>query len=413
MFRRVIDWLCGFREMTVPRELRSCVFVRLYKNGIGFSQQNCDAVGDVRCRIRLRDAERLQAVLQDSEWSNTMQNDDAERSVSFGEIHGLVTWVRFFLFRPALLLGAVLFAVWTVYSSRLIWDVRIEGNDKTPTSDILALLEELGCGIGDYYPSINFNHLHAEYAARQNDIAWLSVYMNGTVAEVQVRELYKDERPKKEAGVFANLVAASDGVVEEVNVFEGQACVRAGDTVRAGQVLISGVVEHKDGSIRYEYAAGEVICTVAEPISVEIPLEREEKVYTGREKTQNRIKIFKKNVNLFLKGGIVYDTYDKIDTMGQFYPFGLCSVPVYLEKSVYREYTLEKRRVTTENAVSEATLLLNQKIREATAGAELLQRSVRTNTDGGVYRLDCLLYLSRNNASPVEFTARELYEAER
>ena len=74
-----------------------------------------------------------------------------------------------------------------------------------------------------------------------------------------MRELYRNERKKHEHGTYANIVADCDGVVEEVNVVEGQAAVFPGQLVRKGQVLISGVVDGKDGEFRYEYAEGEVM----------------------------------------------------------------------------------------------------------------------------------------------------------
>jgi len=371
------------------------VFDMMSRKGICFSEEKIDEAGNVRCRVRSRDMKKILNVV----------GDDTVVGVSFSEVFGLPRCVSFICFRPAILLGGFVLVAWMVYSSRIIWDVRVTGNDKTPTEEIVSLLDELGCGVGDHYPSIDFNHLHAQYSAVQHDIAWLSVYMNGTVAEVQVRELYADERESHAVGTYANLVAVCDGVVEEVNVFEGQACVEAGEIVRKGQVLISGVVEQKDGSVRYEYAAGEVFCTVAEPISVEISLERSEKQYTGREITQNRIKFFKKNINLFIKGGIGYDTYDKIYKMEQLYPLGLCAVPVWFEQTVYREYAFVNRTVSAEQAAEEAISELNESIRLATADADIVSREVRTEVDEGKCRLECLLYLSRNNVRALEFTA--------
>ncbi len=319
------------------------------------------------------------------------------------ELRGLFMVVKLLSLRPALVIGGLLFLSWMFYSSRLIWDVRVSGNTKTETEEIIALLDELGCGVGDYYPGINFASLHAKYAAVQHDIAWLSVYMNGTVAEVQVRELHADTRPKHDEGVYANIVAECDGVVDSVNVVEGQACVKAGDTVREGQVLISGVVENKDGSVRYEYAEGEVFCTVAHPIKAEISTQSEEKVYTGRIFSKKSVKFFKKTINLFIKGGIESGTYDKIDRVEQLCPFGLCTVPIWISTTEYREYTLETVELSADEAVSLAMARLSEEIRAAIQDAELLSREVDIRTEDGYCTAFCLLYLRRDIAKTVEF----------
>jgi similar to stage IV sporulation protein len=367
----------------------------MYRGGIEFSRERRRG-GRLNFRVREACVDALCCLF-----------DGACIEYELGEQHGLLAVGKWLLRRPAIPIGAVMFIAWMLYSSRLIWDVRVIGNTKTSDAEIIALLDELGCGIGDYYPSIEFSKVHANYAAAQNDIAWLSVYMNGTVAEVQVRELYADTRPKRENGVYANVVATCDGVVESVNVFEGQAAVKAGDIVRAGQVLISGVVENKDGSVRYEYAAGEVYCTVAEPISVEIELEREKKVYTGRNISKKSVKIFKKTINLSRKGGIEGATYDTIDTMEQLCPFGLSTLPVWIRKTEHREYTLEREIVSPEEAAELAMMELSALVKEKAEAGTLLSKSVSISSDDGGYRLDCLLYLSRDIGKTLEFKISE------
>ncbi len=395
MLSRFRSFLVGWRTVEIDEVRRSTVFDLMYRSGIPFTRE-ARRGGKLSFRIREPDTAELCCLFR-----------EACIEYRLGELHGLYAVVKWLFFRPAIPIGAALFIVWMLYSSRLIWDVRVIGNTKTSEEEIIALLDELGCGIGDYYPSIEFSKVHANYAAAQNDIAWLSVYMNGTVAEVQVRELYADTRPKHEEGVYANVVATCDGVVEYVNVFEGQAAVRAGDVVRAGQVLISGVVENKDGSVRYEYAAGEVYCMVAEPVSVEIQLEREKKVYTGHNFSKKCVKIFKKTINLSRKGGIEGATYDTIDTMEQLCPFGLSTIPVWMYKTEYREYTLERETVSPEEAAELALLELSEIVKQKAEEGVLLSKTVNVSLDDGTYSLDCLLYLSRDIGDTLEFKISE------
>jgi len=396
---RFRSFLIGWREFAVEECCRSTVFDLMYRGGISFSRER-HRNGKLSFRVSESYVDELRCIF------------DCECiEYELGESHGLLAAGRWILRRPAIPIGAVLFIAWMLYSSKLIWDVRVIGNTKTSEAEIIALLDELGCGIGDYYPSIEFSKVHANYAAAQNDIAWLSVYMNGTVAEVQVRELWADTRPKHEAGVFANVVATCDGIVESVNVFEGQAAVRAGDLVRAGQVLISGVVENKDGSVRYEYASGEVYCTVAEPISVKIEPEREKKVYTGRNISKKSVKIFKKTINLLGKGGIEGATYDTIDTMEQLCPFGFSTLPVWLKKTEYREYVIERETLSPEDAAELALIELSALVKEKAEAGTLLSKSVSVSSDDGGYRLDCLLYLSRDIGKTLEFKISETANA--
>ena len=238
MFKHIRRFFTGWRRVCVSNESSAKVFDTLYRKGISFDGEK-----------RLSDG--IEFNISEREYKEVCE---CLECCAVSEVHGLPYVAGFVLARPMVAVGILMFYLWMSYSSQLIWDVRIEGNTKTDKGEITEMLSDLGCGIGDRYTKINFNKLHADYAAMQHDIAWLSVFMNGSVAEVQVRELYRNERKKHENGTYANIVADCDGVVEEVNVVEGQAAVIPGQLVRKGQVLISGVVEEKDGEFRYEYA---------------------------------------------------------------------------------------------------------------------------------------------------------------
>lgn len=400
MFAGLVDYFCGTCRVSIPIEHRREAFDFMYRETIPFRREMIGGCS-VSFTVRLGDAKKLACFA-----------DRSEFEICFCDAGGFPVALHFLKKRPILPLGVLLCAIWLLYSQNLVWDIEITGNSKTSESTITEQLETLGFGVGTYYPSVNFNQLHADYAASQNDISWLSVYMNGTVAEIQVRELWEDEREVHDSGVYANIVAAADGIVREVNVFEGQAAVRAGDLVREGQVLISGIVEKKDGGVRYEYAAGEVICETASPIHVEVSCEREEKQYTDREKVRKSIKFFKKTINFFINGGIEYATYDKIDMMEQVCPFGLKELPVWIMTEVYREYENVVCEIPADQAADEAMAQLTQRIREETDGAELVSKTIETKLEDGVYNIDCLLYLNRDIGTTIEFTAEDVPETD-
>ncbi|MBE6617710.1 MAG: hypothetical protein E7627_07240 [Ruminococcaceae bacterium] len=397
MFNKLRHYLTGWRRLTVDSKNAAGAFDLMYKNEIRFSGEQMMADGRVTVMIREREYKRF-----------TILAEETEIEYAASELLGLPVTLGFIRRRPMLLIGLILAVFWLIYSENLVWDIKITGNTKTPTDEIINHLSDLGFEVGTNFKKVNFNKLHATYVAEQQDIAWLSIYMNGTVAEVQVKELYEDTRPKHEGGIYANVVATEDGVVESVNVFEGQAAVKAGDFVRAGQVLISGVVENKDGSVRYEYAAGEVICKIARKATVKVQSEREVKRYTGQEITKKSVKIFKKSINLFIKGGIEYPTCDKIDMMEQLCPFGLVRLPVWINTTVYKEYETVVETVPPSTAADDALRQLSALIKEKTADGELISKSVTTEFDNGVYRIDCLLHMLCDIGTTAEFYAENI-----
>ncbi len=214
----------GWKKIGFPAERRAEVFDLALRSGILLWGER-ESGGSVEVRAETSDAEPLAESLRES-----------GIEVTVSESRGFPALLRFLRNRPGLAVGAVLTAVWMTAASGLVWDVRIEGNETVTDEAVLAQLEELGFGIGTRYRDIDFDRLQTDYLAAQNELAWLSVYMDGTVARVQVWEMRGAPPRKIPDGVYANVTAAEDGVVEEVRVLEGQAAVRPGDVIRAGEV---------------------------------------------------------------------------------------------------------------------------------------------------------------------------------
>ena len=383
----------GWRRLSFPPEYRAEVFDTAYRAGIRLWGERRRRNGpSLSVRVGLRDAERLSALL-------------AARGIgaSLSEPEGLPAVLCFLRRRPGIPLGLLLFVLWTAWSSGVVWDVRIEGNEHVPDEAILAQLEELGFGIGTRFREVDFDQLHADYRAAQDEIAWLSVYMDGTVARVQVWETMAGKPSADRAGMGANVIASADGVIEEVRVFEGQAAVKPGDVIRTGEVAISGAVEKKDGGVRWEYAEGEVLATVAVPLSAEAPFERTETRATGREKRSWSVKIFKKTVKLFEKGGIAYGSCDTIDTIGRVCLFGRIPLPLWCGTTVVRETEPVTVTVAPEEARAEARAEMRRLIREAAAEGQLAGKIVREETAGGSCRVDAVLYVTKDIGETSEF----------
>ena len=93
--------------------------------------------------------------------------------------------------------------------------------------------------------------------------------------------------------------------------------------------------------------------------------------------------------------------------MEQLCPFGLAALPVWIGTTVYREYETVTETVSPKTAAEDALRELNRLIKEKTAGGELTSRTVTTSFEGGVYVIDCLLYILKDNGTTAVFTVSE------
>ena len=307
--------------------------------------------------------------------------------VRVSPVRGLPALLHRYRRRWGILIGAAAFAVITAMSCRVVWEVEVSGNEKLGDGQIIQMLREYGFGEGTPYRHVDFDVLQNEFLMTTDEIAWISVNMTGTVAHVQVRENLGSKENRPGVSGASNVVAREDGQITEVRVRSGSAAVGVNDVVRRGELLISGIIAVGEDSIRYEHAEGTVLAKVRRQICVEIPLYREEKVYTGEESVRNSLIFFGKKVKLFTKSSIDNPTYDTIVSeksiplpTGGVLPIRICT-----EKD--RAYRTETVAIDKEEAYVAAIRQYHEELSALLNEAEILSAEVEHSFDGQVYRI--------------------------
>lgn len=329
--------------------------------------------------------------------------------MEIGRYGGIPTLVGFCLARPGLALGTVLLVLWCLYAEHLVWRVEIDGCQTLSESAVQEILAAHGCGVGDYIPAIDCDALHATVKAEHPEIAWLSVYLHGNTASVQLRETKFPEVKEHTAGTYANVVAACAGEIVSVRVYEGEAVVVPGDVVLPGELLISGVVSMKnEGQSRLEYASGAVLAKVAYPIAIEVTPMQEMLTYTGAKRTHRTVTILGRTLRLYRDADIPYAEYDTAEAVDAIQLLGHIRLPVTITTVTYRETESRPIQRTPDEAVADALGKLRCAMDDALQKGELLERTVTTAiAEDGTVRIDCLLYLLEDIAKTKEFTVTE------
>lgn len=143
--------------------------------------------------------------------------------------------------RKMLAIGA-LGSILTLYVlSSFIWFVEVKGNDKISSAKIIDLARDNGLTRGVLKWQIDSDRIEKDLGNQIPQIAWISIEIKGIKAVIKIAEKVYGE--KKELVKQAHVVAGKDGVIQEVLVLTGIATVKDGDTVKKGQILISGIIE--------------------------------------------------------------------------------------------------------------------------------------------------------------------------
>lgn len=146
------------------------------------------------------------------------------------------------------------------------------------------------------YP-LTFKKSYEEYESIITDIKntykdkieWLEIDVEGMVINVRVEERIINSE-EKDLG-YCHIVAKRSGVVKSVLTEKGVAEVRLNDFVKKDDILISGEIKLNEEVKNNVCAKGEVMAEVWYNVSVSLPLEYIEEVYTGK----NRLNFMVKN----------------------------------------------------------------------------------------------------------------------
>lgn len=304
---------------------------------------------------------------------------------------GLPFFLLRFRKRYALLLGLFLFLLTMAIFSRFILVIDIEGNQNVSKAEILSVLRQHGVRTGVYGPSINQRELSNQMLLAMDDLSFFSLNLHGTRAEVIVRE----RLPKPELvplRQYANIISTATGIITKVDLFEGQALCKEGDTVTEGEVLISGLVDiaeapysNSDLGTSLHYAQGRIYARTWRTIKAEIPLTAEIKSYTGNEKSRFSLNLLGSRMKFYRNGGISFSRYDKISTTKTWVLSDGSVLPLSLSKETFREYEPSEQEL----AQDAAEVMLKEELER-----ELL---ARIGAEGQVLRRDYVTRLANGN----------------
>ncbi len=286
--------------------------------------------------------------------------------------------------RPVLLFGLLAALAASFFLQSFVWVIEVQGNETVHSEVVLRALEELNIRCGAWAADIPYKEVKHRLLNLVPELSWIGINRTGGKLTVLVteREFPNSQKPPYAA---ANIVAARDGVITEVSILEGMRLCKVGDTVKAGQILVSGFEDY-GLYLRAVCAQAEIYAQTWRSATVVTPSQRMEKRYTGREWTQRTLIVGRKRINLCGNSGISDTKCDKMINVKKLalpnYTF-----PVTLETATYREY----ETVPVGVEASEAERLLHDAFERLTLASmiagkiESIDASIQES--GGLYVL--------------------------
>ena len=217
---------------------------------------------------------------------------------------GLPGRVRFLRGRGVLCISTLMILGTLFWSSFYIWNIDVKGNECVPTGEILNALEDSGVAVGSFWPGFTADNIRSRVLAKLPELRWITVNVNGSNAQVIVRERIPVPELYHEKD-YADVVAGCAGMVEEVLALNGVALVKKGDTVAEGDVLISGEAENLMEETRYLHALGSVRARTWHTLTAVCPLEVMQKGEAEKETWRFSVGLPNRLVKIYPNSGIL------------------------------------------------------------------------------------------------------------
>jgi similar to stage IV sporulation protein len=222
---------------------------------------------------------------------------------------GLPQRTRNYRHRFGLILGVIIIVVSLYISSLFIWDVQVSGCESISEQEVLTVLSENGFTAGGLKRKYNIREIENNFLKHNDKISWISINIKGTTAFVEVRE--KSEKPELiDASEPCSIYAARDGVIASVSDYMGYSLVKPGDTVTAGDLIVTGDYTDKYGTQYKLHSYAKVMAYTTHTKTVTVPLKASEHVRTGNFKNKYSLKLIRFSVPLYFNGKILYNNYD-------------------------------------------------------------------------------------------------------
>lgn len=211
--------------------------------------------------------------------------------VTLMDEYGCLFRIKCLMKRKVLLTGILIFLCVLTYQSFFVAEIEVLGYESISEQMLRQSMKEAGfyegCRKNIQLEKVKLN-LYEDF----NNIAWIGIKYKGNLAQVTIVETdYIYEKEKISDVSPCNIVAAVDGYINSVDPEEGIRTVEDGAFVKAGDVIISGIIplekttyEEVDDkeNISYVHAAGTVEAKV--PVRLNYYIESCESVKdkTGR-----------------------------------------------------------------------------------------------------------------------------------
>ncbi len=277
--------------------------------------------------------------------------------------HGVPGTMRGLRRRAVLFAGPVLFTLLLFWGSLHVWEIEVTGNETVSEWEIISALDSIGVGIGSYWPSFVSDNIRSKALVLLPELSFLTLNIRGSRAEVIVRE--RTPIPEVfEEDETCDIIAEKAGIITDIRVLNGEKLALNGQTVAAGDKLVSGAVTSSFAPLRFEHSRAEVYARTWYTLTVQKPLETVKKTEKGETERYISLILGSKRINFYKSSGIFTSDCVKITLDHYLSIKGVFSLPIGISETRTVSYDTEVVSIDPVLAESEMQTQLYESLLE-------------------------------------------------
>ncbi|MDR0930538.1 MAG: sporulation protein YqfD [Clostridiales bacterium] len=349
--------------------------------------------------IKRLGAQRISICVSNSGFQSLQEiADKTDSTVSVISHHGLHHLMQKYRGRTSFAIGGVLFIIAILVTSMFIWQVKIDyDGTRIPHETLQQAAISSGAKVGIWRFGLQNDKIANQIMLNVPEVAWVGVTIDGTCINIQAREripapLIVDEK------TCHSYTASKPGVIDSIVVRQGSQLVKKGDSVSAGQLLVSGVIDSPTVGTRYVASDAIISAHTWNKLSAVIPDTIEDKTRAGGTKSKHTLQLFNWYIPLYISDKVDFAEYERDNKLIQahigeklYLPFWLHYDKFYNIETTYTPISRDESILRTKQ------MLYNQIVSSLEPDTQITGETQDiTTTDSGAEILNLTLECTEN-----------------
>ena len=303
---------------------------------------------------------------------------------------GVYFKLRKTLKRKGLFAGIALVFICVYIFSHLIWRIDVIAPTDNLTRDVYSLLYANDCYCGAWFLQDKNQKIIQHIFMEVDNVGYVTLNFYKGILTCKV-DAAINKMPYLKDSTNGNITATADGIIEDVEIYNGFSDVEIGQTVSKGDLLVSATYIDRNGTLQQVMPRAYIKAYCVKEYSAEVLFDKEISIRTGEYTDRVTYRLCGKDFTVKKENTDNYSNYDREKTFEYIDLWGFC---LPLTKETVRFYKKETVKVTNDRTMAEnaAKRLVNVVIESDTSLISAEKREYHSKMNNKGIMVFCKVY---------------------